>query len=627
MDNGQPSGGDVNARNGLGLEMSVERISSTRPPRAHGLGRWARRLFQRGWVDFAALIVALFVLDAWPTPGINEAHYLLKAKHFWRPDFLPHDFFLASRDAHVGFFWLVGWLTLVLPLWAAAWVGRLAGWSLLAWGWMRLCRAYLTGDASPRRRRRIVGIPLVAGIGFFSLTLQCHMAGEWVLGGVEGKVFAFGLVFLALAAVAENRWNRAWIGIGAASLMHVLVGGWSAVALGFAWLAANAFARVRLKERPKPSMAPPLPLRMLPGLVIGAALAALAVIPALWLNHGVEEAVARDAAETYVYFRLPHHLTLSGFPLHRIVRFAGLFVGLLVAYALVPAAARQWRVRAFIFGSLLIAGAGAIIEAATWGRPEVAAPLLRFYWYRLSDIIVPLGVALETAALLRTAPVLRPKWAPVVATVVMLATAGLFAASLWNRNQAWYADSYFPRARTRHERWVLANRWIAENTPPGATFLTPWRQQTFKWYSGRAEVFNFKDVPQDAAGVVAWRRRFDDIFLRDADDLRRARLRRRQDLEAEAEEAGAGATLIHPEDLVVSRWRRSLAEIDTQDMRRLARKYGFEYVVFDRRFIRHQRPRSVKSLKKVYPVFPAVNEYYAVYQVRPEVFEKGDDGK
>jgi hypothetical protein len=40
--------------------------------------------------------------------------------------------------------------------------------------------------------------------------------------------------------------------------------------------------------------------------------------------------------------------------------------------------------------------------------------------------------------------------------------------------------------------------------PPNARFITPVMAQTFKWYAGRAEVANWKEIPQDAESIVAW---------------------------------------------------------------------------------------------------------------------------
>ena len=56
-------------------------------------------------------------------------------------------------------------------------------------------------------------------------------------------------------------------------------------------------------------------------------------------------------------------------------------------------------------------------------------------------------------------------------------------------------------------------RWIADSgqIPPDARFLTPLMVHTFKWYAGRSEVANWKDVPQDAQSLLQWWERVRDI--------------------------------------------------------------------------------------------------------------------
>ena len=39
-----------------------------------------------------------------------------------------------------------------------------------------------------------------------------------------------------------------------------------------------------------------------------------------------------------------------------------------------------------------------------------------------------------------------------------------------------------------------------------------YEQQTFKWYAGRTEVVNWKDIPQDAAAIVDWSRRVTELL-------------------------------------------------------------------------------------------------------------------
>ena len=109
---------------------------------------------------------------------------------------------------------------------ALAWTGRTITWLLLAWAWRRLSVAVI-----PRRWYSVLTAAL-----FACLMERCHMAGEWVIGGVEAKGFAYVLVLLGLEALLRSRWNRALWLFGEASAFHVLVGGWAMVAAAVAWL-------------------------------------------------------------------------------------------------------------------------------------------------------------------------------------------------------------------------------------------------------------------------------------------------------------------------------------------------------------------------------------------------------
>jgi hypothetical protein len=62
------------------------------------------------------------------------------------------------------------------------------------------------------------------------------------------------------------------------------------------------------------------------------------------------------------------------------------------------------------------------------------------------------------------------------------------------------------------ESWLAACDWIRRNAPADAVCLIPRHAQSFKWFARRADVVNWKDVPQDVAGVLQWRRRIHDIY-------------------------------------------------------------------------------------------------------------------
>jgi hypothetical protein len=450
----------------------------------------------QNWLAFAeiGLVFLVFAVDAgWPVPDVNETCYLGKAKHYWNPSWCAADFFFRSADAHLVFYWTFGWVTRWLSLPAAAWLGRIITWGLLAWAWRRLSVTVAPG-------------PLLAGLSAALLVVlldRFHLAGEWVVGGVEAKGFAYVLVFLGLDALLRGRWNRVWILLGAASAFHVLVGGWSVLLAGWVWIVSPS-------ERP--------PLRaMVPGLAVGLVLALPGLIPGLLLTRGVDSAVVDQANQIYVFRRLPHHLALHTLKpeefTHRLIRYGSQLVAFGVLCALLPAGRVDRRLRWFVVGSLLIAICGMAISLSTRDDPALAAKLLRYYWMRLSDVALPIGVALTATAFIAKS-LARNRRMGVWCLACGLLAAGLHLGTVVHARH----EMGCPRADRKlrdYDDWRDMCQWIAENVEPDAVFLTPRGSQTFKWYAGRAEVVNYKDLPQDAPGIVEWWRRVDAIYRHD----------------------------------------------------------------------------------------------------------------
>jgi hypothetical protein len=472
-----------------------------------------------------ALIFAVFFLEgASPVPDINEPYYLGKAIHFWNPDWVQGDFFLDSADTHQVFYFTFGWLSLWLAPPVLAWCGRILTWALLAWAWQRLSFAVL-----PRPWWAVLTAALLV-----ALNQWCHLAGEWVVGGVEAKGFAYVLVFLGLEALIRNRWNRAWVLLGAAAAFHVLVGGWAVAAAGFAWLAAR-------KDRP-PSLR-----SMWPGLLAGLLLSLPGLLPALQLTWGVDRPTIDLANQIYVYQRLPHHLDFVQIPLWFKIRFALLIAATAVVAWLKPCSPAMRRLVGFGAGTLVIAAVGVMISCLSPGGSAWAAGLLRFYWFRLADILVPATFAILAAVCLSHALRSRRRWGRIGLTCILAAAAIHVGDCAIERSQP-----MVPRADrlTNYGGWWRACHWIAQpgNIPPHARFLTPRLSQTFKWYAGRAEVVNMKEVPQDARAIVEWWRRLMEIHGTGSNDP---------------------ATL----------WHEWLTELGPARLQQLGAKYQADYVI------------------------------------------------
>ena len=150
---------------------------------------------QRGPLLAVWLSLLLYSAVRIPVPGVNEPHYLCKAKHYWQPEWCAGDLFLESSNAHLVFYQTVGLLTQAFTLEQTALIGRGLALLLVAAGWAALGARLLPGRWTS----------LWAVWAFLGLQATGNLSGEWIIGGVESKVFAYGFLFLALALVIASR--------------------------------------------------------------------------------------------------------------------------------------------------------------------------------------------------------------------------------------------------------------------------------------------------------------------------------------------------------------------------------------------------------------------------------------
>jgi hypothetical protein len=197
--------------------------------------------------------------------------------------------------------------------------------------------------------------------------------------------------------------------------------------------------------------------------------------------------------------------------------------------------------RAFVVASLAIALAGMALSLVGFWDETTAAGLLRFYWFRLADVALPIGIALLGAGWIVAWRQVRPALGRCLMAAAV-AIAGLHLADCavlrlfslppygdrfwdldaWTLAGRWLAHPVrtpLPPRQPRADRlgeyaaWREACAWVAApgHVSPGAIFLTPRMSQTFKWYAQRSEAGSWKEVPQDASGIVAWWQRMNDF--------------------------------------------------------------------------------------------------------------------
>ena len=490
-----------------------------RPQAEHScIGLWST-LF------IAAVFSAVSLLSS-PVPGVNEPHYLAKARAFVEPTWCSRDFFLTSANAHYCFFWLVGQVTRWLSFDQIAIGGRILSALLLAIGWSMLSRAVRL-----RREYSILSAAL-----FAVLSLLGSFSGEWLLGGFESKVPAWGLSLIAVSLWIQDqasvrRMLLAGVICGVGCSLHPVVGGWVAACVCLAsvsflitdWM----WKRSRLQGDVRRSSV--ISIAAFSTTTILFALPGL--IPALMLvlDKSLPQEQRELASFCQVFWRLKHHLDPTEIPgsqwLYLLFVSSGLLAGLWGLRRITLGISRHDGLQAMLvfFGmSALIALAGVMIGWHTVRAQEMAgwewrASLLKFYPFRCFDALLPITTALVCGRLLQASA-----WPSEVRDVGASRSLGyrvlrnpavrriafgvLILLPLW---QSWRIREASPAGYTVEQfiDWREACDWLRENTPTDSLVLTPRESSAFKWFAERAEFVCYKDCPQDAAGILTWNQR------------------------------------------------------------------------------------------------------------------------
>lgn len=460
------------------------------------------------WLETGLIVALCYLYAGSPPPGINEPHYLGKAKNYWDPSWCAGDFFFESADAHEVFYWTFGWITNYLSLTATAWCGRLIVWTLFALAWHSLVRKVTT----------VRWASLLSAVFLIPLIRFGHLSGEWLIAGVEAKGFAYPLVFWGVAKAVERRWWCVWPLLGLASSFHVVIGGWAVIACLIAWMMRRKEEGLRFDE-------------LIPWLFVGGALALPGLLPAINLAASATPEESAEANIIYSFRRLSHHLIFyrfaqwnpfrADFNVTRPASFAILVTAWWTMRRFTITTDRMRRLEAIVIGSLVIAAGGFLLDIALAPSNNLRASILRYYWFRLSDVFVPMGLSIALAAGMNL-PQRTPK--VIAFGAIILASLGIgfsmdehgFAArSSALQQQNWRTILDGVDTQQVDEAWFDVCDWIRDpaNTSPESTFLTPTRQQTFKWYAQRPDVVTWKDTPQDAIGLTHWWKRREAVYL------------------------------------------------------------------------------------------------------------------
>ena len=458
-----------------------------------------KQSFVQTWV-FPIAVVTLFLslkfLFVRNMGSVNELHHLPMARHFAEPAWLANDIYYSEPPGYRLLFQLLfGRLTTTIGFLMTSIIGRLLGYLTLAIGLWTLSRSLGV---------RLLTLLLTVGLLVYVRRPQGVIAGEWLMGSIEPKIFAYSALFMALPALFAGRYLQmvAWLGLAAS--FHALVGGWASIAV-LLWLLWRRRA-VLLDLR-----------RWLAAILIYAITGIFAVTAVL--TQLLSPYCNNEVAPSYIYtfLRNPHHVNPFAW-----VQEEWLY---LLAYLLVFGLSAFYVIRlsrheshnhkqitanrmdffCFVVCTLIVFGAGIVV--APFDR---SGQILQYYPFRVGDLLLALGTGFFLALTLENL-LFRYRMGAIALTLIILVGFGAEATRFYHKGMAL---SEFPsREQGVNPEMIITANWLQDNAPTGDIIISsPVELSPLAWLSSHPSVAKFRFVPSAAsADVDAWFNRITDL--------------------------------------------------------------------------------------------------------------------
>ena len=451
----------------------------------------------------ALALLALFCLGhlAQRNMADNELNYLAVARQYVNPAWIPKDWYLNQPIGHQALFSIIfGRLAEAWGFLATSIIGRFLGYSLIASALVCL------------GRRLGLVLPLILLAVSMFLVRQHAIAGEWMIGGIEEKVFAYGLILWAIERMFNKSYRSMAFLLGLATSFHVLVGGYAALTV-LGWII------LRWKRRLPDTRDIILSI----SFYLAGSLFAIEPI----LRQVASQPVPTSSLQPsyiYVFLRNPHHLNpfrwLSWswlYWLYLCLLVTTLLISFGVLWRSRPAEglSEAHKSRSGLFEFTLISLIPFVLGLAI-APFDRQGHLLKFYLFRFGDVMLPLNTYLLTACAVQHLLIEKPYLTDRAKKRLLLTCILILSVIYLNQAYSFAKDLSALRQFPGQHQGVDPDQkelfdWVKRNTPKNSTIVSSPTLPHFSWMSERATVAQFKMVPIDSAAIIEWYQRLQDL--------------------------------------------------------------------------------------------------------------------
>ncbi len=435
--------------------------------------------------------------------GLNEVDVLPLARQYFDPSWIPGDWYLNQAAGYrLLFQTLVGWLIVNWGFLAASIIGRSLCYVLVAIGLV------LIG----KQLRLSLPFLLLAIVLFTYLNKsyeQGVIAGEWIVGGLEAKAFAYGFVLVAIAFLLAKRYLFTALLLGVATSFQVLVGGWAFMTIA-GWFCLHYSKRLGQISQ------------AIPQLLLAYISASIFAIPAVWQQIAAAKPIninndIPSPSYIYVYLRLSHHLNPFTWSSEQWIKPILYLLVLLVSMILLKKLADKGEYQEQADYARQELGELALVSLIPFFLGIVIAffdsqgQWLQYYPFRFADVILPLTGCLLFACILEHFLLAHQHKLKLTICTVLISWA--LSLQIIPFYQNFLALGQFPaQEQNVSPEWKEMSNWIRLNTAKNAVIISnPVELDNFSWLTERPTIAKFKLFAQTKARILEQYQRWDDL--------------------------------------------------------------------------------------------------------------------
>lgn len=427
---------------------------------------------------FLLLIMVLFVFEF--RISYNEMDVVPYARAVYNDQWLAHDWYLNLDMPYRYFFsYPVGYFVETFGIIETIIAGRLLTYVLIAFPLFGLMKLLKTSPDS--------FLYFFAVILFFMFFRNGSGAGEWMVGGLETKAFAYGFALLALTSFLKKQLLAGQAFAGLTLSFHLLVGIYSLFCLlPILFVYQRESKDFYLKF-----------IRTLPLFLITASIGIFSIADELLFSDGGSSQLGWDF---YVNIRVPHHTLPAAFNVEKWIKL-GVFAALNLLFFLKSKKQTTRLIASYALFSFMISlvGIGVFFFHSS-------GHYFRYYFFRFGDIMLPLlSLLLLVAYLSETQASFIRKWkkqlllaAMAVSVIILFPFARIFLTDFSTSAEQ-------IKARTSGD--AALETWVKANVSKETEIITRPDDDFFYINYERPLFVSWKHSPQSNTDIIEWHRR------------------------------------------------------------------------------------------------------------------------